>query len=113
MIISTSNKEDPENDGSTYKIITDEPAKDASSFIKHSERLSNIIANSTAQFTVGIFGGWGTGKTTMMKMIKSELEKIQIISWKNIEQDSERNKLKKFIKDIYKIDGLIMQNVKR
>jgi uridine kinase len=24
---------------------------------------------------VGIFGGWGTGKTTMMKMIENEIKK--------------------------------------
>jgi hypothetical protein len=35
---------------------------------EHSERLSPIIVNSTSRVTVGIFGGWGTGKTTMMQM---------------------------------------------
>ena len=116
-IFSYTNKQDIQEDESpsnqnidkdniTYKIIIDDPAKDATDFRKYSERLSQIIANSDPQFTVGIFGGWGTGKTTMMKMIKSELENTQIISWKNIEQDSEKNKLKKCIKDTYKIDWI-------
>ena len=65
-----------------------------------------LFANSTARFTVGVFGGWGTGKTTMMQIIKNRLENIQIISWKDITQDSERNKLKKFIKHTYKIDWI-------
>jgi predicted KAP-like P-loop ATPase len=87
------------------RIITDKPSKEeASDFRGYSQKLSKIIVNSDSPFTVGIFGDWGTGKTTMMQMIKSELEKI--ISWKNIEQDSERNKLKKYIKDIYKMDWI-------
>ena len=99
MPIFYNNKQDIQKDESpsnqninkdniTYKIITDEPAKDAPDFRKYSERLSHIIENSTARFTVGIFGGWGTGKTTMMQMIKNQLESTVIISWKNIEQDS-------------------------
>ena len=106
MTISSNNNQNIGKDKSTYKIITDEPTKDASSFIKHSERLSHIIANSTARFTVGVFGGWGTGKTTMMQMIKNQLENIQIISWKDINQDSEKNKLKKFIKHTYNIEWI-------
>ena len=106
LTIYSNNKQNIGKDDSTYKIITDEPAKDASDFIKQSERLSHIIANSTARFTVGVFGGWGTGKTTMMQMIKNQLENIHIISWKDINRDSEKNKLKKFIKDQYKVDWI-------
>ena len=57
MTISSNNKQNIGKDESTYKIITDEPAKDAPDFRKYSERLSHIIENSTARFTVGIFGG--------------------------------------------------------
>ena len=96
-----------------YKIITDEPAKYAYNFKEQSEKLSHIIVNSYPRFTVGIFGEWGTGKTTMMKMIKSELENMKIISWKDIEQDSEKNKLKKFIKDTYKIDWICNAECKK
>lgn len=84
VISSTENQniqkdESPSNqnidkDNITYKIITDEPAKDPPDFKKYSERISQIITNSEARFTVGIFGGWGTGKTTMMKMIKDNLD---------------------------------------
>lgn len=58
-----------------YKIIIDQPASDVPDFKKYSERLSQIIANSKPQFKVGIFGGWGTEKTTMMKMIENEIKK--------------------------------------
>jgi ABC-type lipoprotein export system ATPase subunit len=36
--------------------------------------LANIISGtSNPQFVVGIFGKWGSGKTTLMGMIKKEL----------------------------------------
>ena len=75
MVKSSANKSNTESDGSNYKIITDEPAKDASDFRNYSQRLSQIIVKSIPQFTVGIFGGWGTGKTSMMQMIKDEIDK--------------------------------------
>ena len=55
------------------------------------KRLSHIIANSEPHFVVGVFGGWSTGKTTMMQMIKNQLKSTVMISWKNIKHDSEQN----------------------
>jgi predicted KAP-like P-loop ATPase len=59
------------------KIIIDEPAKEgALDFQDYSRSLANIIRETTIpQFAVGIFGKWGSGKTTLMKMIKEELDK--------------------------------------
>ncbi|MFZ0510874.1 MAG: P-loop NTPase fold protein, partial [Candidatus Nitrosopolaris sp.] len=54
-------------------IITDEPITDAPDFDKYSQTLSNIMVNSVPRFTVGIYGGWGTGKTTIMQMIQKHL----------------------------------------
>ena len=84
MAINNWNKHDIQNHESTinksinknaYKLIIDKPATDVSNFKDYSERLSQIIVKSVPQFTVGIFGGWGTGKTTMMKIIKDEIDK--------------------------------------
>ena len=83
MAINNWNKPRSQKDESTidnsakkngYKITIDRPAKQPLDFKEHSERLSEIIVKSTPQFTVGIFGGWGTGKTTMMQMIKDEID---------------------------------------
>lgn len=68
------------------RIITDEPTKeDAPDFKEYSQKLSKIIINSDPQFTVGIYGGWGTGKTTLMQMIKEEIDnnysKFAITIW--------------------------------
>jgi predicted KAP-like P-loop ATPase len=60
---------------STIKIITDEPTlEDALDFDSYSQQLADIIVNSTPRFTIGVFGGWGTGKTTLMKMIEKKLK---------------------------------------
>ncbi len=37
--------------------------------------LAEIIISSEPRFAVGIFGGWGSGKTTLMKAIRKKLEK--------------------------------------
>lgn len=58
------------------QIITDDPAEeDALYFQGYSEKLANIIKSTNPKFSVGIFGKWGTGKTTLMRMIKRELDK--------------------------------------
>lgn len=57
------------------KIITDEPTKeDALDFKNYAKTLADIIISSTPRFSVGIFGGWGTGKTSLMLMIKQILD---------------------------------------
>jgi hypothetical protein len=65
------------------KILTDVPFnsengdqnEDALNFGRYSETISDIIMNSDPRFAVGIFGGWGTGKTTLMHMIKNRLDR--------------------------------------
>jgi uncharacterized protein YjbI with pentapeptide repeats len=59
------------------KIITDEPSTDAPDFENYANQLSKLIVNSTPRFTVGIYGGWGTGKTSLMQMIKKSLDRPQ------------------------------------
>ena len=69
----------------SLKIITDEHSKDALDFKRYSEQFSKLIVNSIPQFTVGIYGGWGTGKTTLMQMMQDELrrkkysDKVEVI----------------------------------
>jgi hypothetical protein len=63
-------------DNNKIKIIIDDPAEeDALDFQRYSQNLANIIKGTEPKFAVGIFGKWGTGKTTLMRMIKRELDK--------------------------------------
>ena len=57
-------------------IITDDIAIDPIfDFELYCNAIVNIIKNSYPKFTIGIFGEWGTGKTTLMKSIEKEFEK--------------------------------------
>ena len=56
-------------------------------FPNYAKTFSKIILNSTPQFTIGIFGEWGTGKTTLMKIIAGHLIKnkcniIEFNAWR-------------------------------
>ncbi len=57
------------------KILLDVPVDDGVlGFDNYRDALINIIKSSEPRFTIGIFGGWGTGKTTLMKMMKKKLD---------------------------------------
>jgi predicted KAP-like P-loop ATPase len=50
-------------------------SEDTLDFKNYSKELANIIRNTTpARFAVGVFGGWGTGKTSLMSMTKKLLD---------------------------------------
>jgi predicted KAP-like P-loop ATPase len=66
------------------KIITDEAVtEDALDFHNYSQNLADIIRNSNPRFTVGIFGHWRTGKTSLMRMIEQELknDRDMLVVW--------------------------------
>ena len=46
-------------------------------FSSYADAITGIILNSKPRYTIGIFGEWGTGKTTMMNCIKEKLEQFQ------------------------------------
>jgi len=50
-------------------------AKDGLNFQKYAEVLGEVAINTNGPFTIGIFGEWGTGKTSLMKLIESYLSK--------------------------------------
>jgi translation initiation factor RLI1 len=86
----------------TIKIITDEPTlEDALDFDRYSQELADIIRNSTPRFAVGVFGGWGTGKTTLMKMIEANLLKGEyVFNWERVpEYSSDNTNLKTYLKE--------------
>ena len=57
------------------KILIDTPAKEPTlRFKEAAAALAGIIRGSDPRFAVGIFGGWGLGKTTLMKAVQSEFQ---------------------------------------
>jgi hypothetical protein len=91
------------------KIVTDMPVDDGVlDFSKYSILLSRIIRTSTPRFSVGIFGGWGTGKTTLATMIKKDLDQVnaQVISWNEILANDVQVKLKSFLRNTYNFPWL-------
>lgn len=64
----------------SIKLINDQALGDGNStrddglgFNVYSEVLSNAISNTNGPFTIGIFGEWGSGKTSLMSLVKSKL----------------------------------------
>lgn len=76
MSLQRSKKKKKDSDSRSHvKIITDEPTlEDALDFNNYSQTLAHIITNSTPRLAIGIFGGWGVGKTSLMYMTKKILD---------------------------------------
>jgi tRNA A37 threonylcarbamoyladenosine biosynthesis protein TsaE len=57
-----------------YQVLLDDPATDlALGFDHYARSFEQIIRHSRAQFAIGIFGKWGSGKTTLMQAIEQGL----------------------------------------
>lgn len=75
-----------EQDG--YKILLDVPSEHpALGFPQSAEALASIASRSEPRFAIGIFGGWGSGKTTLMRAIEERLDKrtavpVQFTAWR-------------------------------
>ncbi len=58
-------------------ILSDQPAdRDRLNFDPYAKTLADIIANpdTDTPLTIGVFGGWGQGKTSLMSMVRRRLE---------------------------------------
>ena len=69
----------------TGKLVLDFP--------RYVKTLSDMIEKSTPKFNVGIFGGWGTGKTTLMLNIENVLNEnntstLRFNAWRYQNEDS-------------------------
>ena len=61
------------------KILTDEAEekiKSGEDFFSLAQTISKIVQDSDPRFTIGIYGEWGTGKTTLMNLVKKNLEDV-------------------------------------
>lgn len=82
-----------------YKFLHDKPLKESEHFY-HKEfapALRNILENNSCLHTIGLFGKWGTGKSTIIRILRnqsddSNFKVIEFDSWK-YEQDYLRRQL--------------------
>ena len=57
-----------------FSVLLDNPAvHPGMGFDDYAEALTEVIVHSRAEFSVGIFGSWGSGKTTLMQAIQRKL----------------------------------------
>ncbi|WKZ40976.1 MAG: SUMF1/EgtB/PvdO family nonheme iron enzyme [Anaerolineales bacterium] len=65
----------------TY-IVNDQPTEtDALDFTPYVETLADIIQTGNTPLTIGVFGGWGSGKTSLMKMVRNDLPDDFTVAW--------------------------------
>src|ERR1043166_2948298 len=71
-----------------YKLLLEVPSKQpALGFSTTAQALARIVMESDPQFAIGIFGGWGSGKTTLMRAIEGDLDSthaipVQFSAWR-------------------------------
>jgi hypothetical protein len=58
----------------TFRVLLDDPAAaPALGYPEYAHAFAQIIRHSDPQFAIGIFGDWGSGKTTLMRAIERDL----------------------------------------
>lgn len=63
-----------------FRVLLDDPAeRPALGYTEYAQAFSDIILRSRPQFAVGIFGDWGSGKTTLMRAIWRELDDPNVV----------------------------------
>jgi hypothetical protein len=64
------------SDYAEFRILVDDPADDpALGFADYADAFAEIVSGSPPRFAVGIFGSWGSGKTTLMRAIWARIER--------------------------------------
>lgn len=68
------------SDYGNFRVLLDEPAEHPSlGFDAYADAFAEVIINSDPRFAIGIFGDWGSGKTTLMKAVWRRLDSPSIV----------------------------------
>jgi hypothetical protein len=63
-----------------YRILLDAPAdRPALGYPEIARALADIVMESAPRFANGIFGGWGSGKTTLMQAVEAQLDRAHAV----------------------------------
>src|SRR5919106_2255851 len=94
------------------KILTDEIEHDPLqpdeefNFQEYSKAIADIIKGSEPRFSIGIYGEWGSGKTTLMRLIENRLRPT-IFLWENIPDLSAQNQsLRNYLKENFELNDV-------
>jgi ABC-type transporter Mla maintaining outer membrane lipid asymmetry ATPase subunit MlaF len=72
-------------------LLTDIPEKDLLfGFDKYASVLTSAIMGTEPHFTMGIFGGWGCGKTTLLRRMEAQLKAYDITFTEYVSQYSKK-----------------------
>ena len=59
---------------SPLEILSDDyDEKPVFNFDRYADSIERIITGSSPRYSIGIYGDWGTGKTTLMKLVQKRL----------------------------------------
>ncbi len=94
----------------TY-ILDDLPTEnDALDFTPYVETLVDVCKTASTPLTIGVFGTWGSGKTLLMKMVKSKLPAIYTVAWFDAwKYDKEETLLRAFLLSVL---SAVKENIK-
>ncbi|RYP89030.1 TIR domain-containing protein [Nocardioides guangzhouensis] len=100
-----------------YRLLGDQPStsgSDALGFHDVSQRLSELVITSrqSSPFTVGVDGGWGSGKSSLMMRLKLELDRRDDVEtvWFNAWTAEGKDVLESLIKSVLnRIDTNILR----
>jgi predicted KAP-like P-loop ATPase len=70
----------PDN-AKTYILDDQWTDKDALDFTPYVETLADIMQTGNTPLTIGVFGTWGSGKTSLMRMVKKQLPAEFTMAW--------------------------------
>lgn len=67
------------SDQAIYETKLASAREDSLEFKAYATVIRNVIVGTDGPFTIGVFGEWGTGKTSLMKMVENEFEQDQTV----------------------------------
>lgn len=63
-------------------IVNDQPTDtDALDFTPYVQTLADVASTGSTPLTIGVFGTWGSGKTSLMKMVRKYLPEDFTVAW--------------------------------
>ncbi len=107
----TKNQNEPSNSQGQAKFLSDKPLtadykqNDRFGHSGIAENLKQIVLTCPVPFTIGLFGKWGTGKTTVLNILKDRLrtQKVPVVTfdvWKHEGDALRRTFLKELVKQL-------------